>query len=107
MTILRGPKAWHRERPKDETRRASDLTPEEQANVRRALLVLRTRLGGYEALAAALRVNAHTLRYYAKAKGRPSAGVAIRAARLAGASVDDVLAGKWPIAGACPHCGRL
>ena len=94
------------ERPKDETRRASDLTPEEQANVRRALVVLRQRLGSAVALAAALKVNPHTLHWYRQRRGRPTAGVAVRTARLAGVSVEDMLSGKWPVAGACPHCGR-
>ncbi len=106
MTILRGPKTWTKPRPADETRRSSDLTPEEQANVRKAIHVLRRRLVGYKALAKALQVNAATLRAYG-GKLAPSAGVAIRVARLAGVPVDDVLAGRWPVEGACPHCGRV
>jgi hypothetical protein len=106
MAILRGPKTWTRPRPATETRRASDLTPEEQANVRRALAVLRRRLGTYKALGEALRVNLRTLRWYGEQKGKPSAGVALRAARLAGVAVEELLAGRWPVEGACPHCGR-
>lgn len=90
----------------NETRRTSDLTPEEQANVRRALHVLRRRLGSYEALAKAMRANGRTLEQYGS-KAAPSAGIAIRLARLAGVPVDDVLTGAWPVAGACPHCGRI
>ena len=106
MAILRGPKSWHAPRPANETRRASDLTPEEQANVKRALAVLVRRLGSRKALATALRVNPHTLHWYMQRRGRPTAGVAIRAARLAGVAVEELLAGKWPVEGACPHCGR-
>jgi hypothetical protein len=32
--------------------------------------------------------------------------MAIRIARFAGASVDEVLAGKWPAPGTCPKCGH-
>ena len=39
--------------------------------------------------------------------GKPSAGMAIRVARLARVSVFDVLGGVWPPEGACPHCGRV
>ncbi len=107
MAILRERVKWSAPRAANETRRASDLTPEEQGNVKRALAVLRQRLGGNEALAKALAAKTDTIRSYGKARGRPSAGIAIRAARLAGASVDDVLAGRWPVDGACPHCGRV
>ena len=107
MTILRAPKTWTRPQPATETRRASDLTPEEQANVKRALRVLRTRLGSLTALATALRVNPHTLRWYWQKRGKPTAGIALRAARLATVTVEELLAGRWPIEGACPHCGRM
>jgi len=105
-TVLREPKVWRKDRPANETRRASDLTPEEQAATRRALHVLRRRLGGWEALGKALRVNRATLQGYGS-KLAPSAGVALRAARLAGVTVEELLAGRWPVEGACPHCGRV
>jgi hypothetical protein len=96
-----------RPRPANETRRSHDLTPEEQTNVRAALRFLRTRLGSTSKLAAALRANIGTLRAVCLPHGRaPSAAVAIRAARVAGVSVEDVLSGAWPPARACPHCGR-
>lgn len=105
MGILREPQSWRRERPANETRHASDLTPEERANVRRAIHVLRRRHGTYRELAAMLRVRLGTLRAYGSTHW-PSAGVAVRVARLAGVPIDDVLAGRWPVEGACPHCGR-
>ena len=106
MAILRGPKTWTRPRPATETRRASDLTPEEQAATKRALTVLRRRVGTYKALGEALKVNPETLRWYGSRRGRPTAGVALRAARLAGVAVEELVAGRWPVEGACPHCGR-
>ena len=107
MGILYERKSWRKARPPTETRRSSDLTPDEQANVRRALAVLVRRLGSRKALALALRVNPHTLHWYRQRRGRPTAGVAVRAARLAGVAVEELLAGRWPVEGASPHCGRV
>ena len=53
MGILYERKSWRKARPPTETRRSSDLTPDEQANVRRALAVLVRRLGSRKALALA------------------------------------------------------
>ena len=97
---------WRKPRPSNETGRSTDLTPDEHAAVRRALQALRRRLGGWKPLAKALQVNVRTLATQGGAKGRPSAAVAIRAARLADAPVDDLLTGVWPKEGSCPHCGR-
>ena len=105
MAILRERTVWAKERPANVTRRATDLNPEEQAGVRKALQVLRRRLGTWGGLAKALRVKTRTLQSYGT-KRVPSAAVAIRAARLAGIPVEDLLNGKWPVEGACPHCGR-
>jgi hypothetical protein len=41
------------------------------------------------------------------ANGRTvTASVAFRVARLAGVAVDDMLAGRFPAPGTCPHCGH-
>lgn len=37
-------------------------------------------------------------------RGRPSAGLAVRAARLAKVPIDDVIDGRFPKAGCCPYC---
>ncbi len=105
MAILHARTSWAKPRATNETRRSSDLTPEEQIAVRRALRVLRQRLGSYQALAMALRVKKATLEGYGSTRA-PSAAVAIRAARLAGVPAEDLLRGAWPVEGACPHCGR-
>ena len=78
----------------------SDLTSKEQANVRTALRFLRARCGGLKPLAKALRYTRQTLRLPA------SPTLAFRIARLAGVPIDDVLAGKYPPPGTCPHCGH-
>lgn len=67
--------------------------------------MLRRRLGGWEPLAKALRMNNRTLQGHGSDVA-PSAAVAIRAARLAGVTVEELFAGRWPVEGACPHCGR-
>lgn len=106
MTILTKRETWARPRPANETRRATDLTPAEVESVRLALRFLRTRLGGSAKLAAALKVRRALVDKFCGARGRPSAAIAIRAARVAGVTVENVLNGSWPPAGACPHCGR-
>jgi DNA-binding phage protein len=104
--VLTAPMVWRKPRPANRTRRASDLTPEEQDHVKAALRVLRTRLGGTAKLAEALTMNAGTLSWMLSRTGKPSAGTALRAARLAGVSVEELLSGAWPRPGSCPHCGR-
>ena len=97
---------WRKPRPANQTRRSSDLTPEEQANAKRALRLLRVRYGTAAKLAGALSASQATLVGALARAGKPSAGMAVRAARLAGVPIDDVLSGAWPVAGSCPHCGR-
>ena len=105
--ILTAPTSWRKPRAANKTRRSSDLTPEEMARVKVALRVLRVRFGGQAALAKALQANPKTVGAAVTARGRPSAGLALRAARLAGVPLEDLLSGAWPVAGSCPHCGRV
>lgn len=83
----------------------SDLTAEEQANVRVALRFLRARFGVWATVAKALRVNRrHVSRMM---YGRTvTASVAMRTARLCNVPVDDVLSGRFPDKNVCPHCGQ-
>jgi hypothetical protein len=103
-TILTHHKSW-RAAPLARVR-APDLSPEEMANVRAALRFLRTRLGGTKLLAAALGMSATALSIAMSKNRRPSASLAIRAARVARQPVDDLLYGALPSKTACPHCGR-
>jgi hypothetical protein len=84
----------------------SDLTKEEQANVRAALRFLHARCGTWLATAKALHAHVPTLRRVAKDR-TVSPTMAVRVARFAGVGVDDVLTGKFPPPGMCPHCGAL
>lgn len=85
--------------------RKGDLTAQEQSNVRAALRFLRTRSGGYVPLSKAIGMQEKTMQPMAR-RVPPSAGLAVRLARLAGVPVDDVLCGRYPAPGTCPHCGR-
>ena len=87
-------------------RREPDLTDAQVAALKRSLLFLRVTVGGRNKLARALRVHATTLTRVLSDRKRPSAVIALRAAKLAGQPVDHVLDGSWPREGACPHCGR-
>ena len=106
MGILYERKSWRKARPPTETRRSSDLTPEEQANAKAALRFLAKRHGSVRKLAETMGANVRTVRYALERNGHVSAGVALRAARAAAVPLEDVLAGRWPLKGACPHCGR-
>jgi hypothetical protein len=105
MTVLVKREVWRR--PKLlAPGRTPELTDEERENVRTALRFLRVRHGSSRKLAAALGVNFTMLKRTAGPGGRPGAALALRAARLAGISVEDVLSGAWP-GDRCPHCGRV
>ena len=104
MTILTKREVWRRSALM--RRREPDLTDAQVAALKRSLLFLRVTIGGRNKLARALRVHATTLSRVLSDRKRPSAVIALRAAKLAGQPVDRVLDGSWPPAGACPHCGR-
>ncbi len=106
MAVLTEPRRWRRERVARARRSPDILSPEESAAVRRALVFLRTKLGGGPKLAEALGVGEDTLSRACWGKTRPGAGLALRTGKLAGVPVEAVLGGAWPPEGACPHCGR-
>lgn len=82
----------------------SDLSFEEQANVRAALRFVRARSGA-EPLARAL---GFTRKGLGKVfGGKPiSVRVVFRLARLISVPMDDLVSGKFPPAGVCRHCGH-
>lgn len=79
----------------------SDLTAEEQKNVRAAIRFLRIGCGGWMQLSKTLRFTRSTLQ-----KGAITPAVVFRVARFVGVSIDDLLSGRFPPEGTCPHCGR-
>jgi DNA-binding XRE family transcriptional regulator len=106
MAILVSAKSWQKATVRKARLSPDRLSPEEVSNVRRALDFLRSQQGGTEKLATALGVRPKTLAMMFTKTGKPSAGLALRTARLAGQPVEAILAGEWPREGACPHCGR-
>jgi hypothetical protein len=106
MGILREPRVWAKPRPTDKPRQSSDLTPDEQANVKAAIRFLALRFGTFAKLAEAMGAKRGTVLYATSKGSGVSAGIALRAARAAGVPLEDVLGGAWPKVGACPRCGR-
>lgn len=97
-----------RQRPRK--RRTFELTVAEQAHVRRALRVIRERVGSWEALARKLGCTPDTLTKAASVgfgkRYAPSAALALRAAQAVGVPVEAVLSGEWVKDIPCPLCGR-
>ncbi len=91
--------------PSPKMGRMSDFTAEEQGHIRMALRFLRIRCGGWEPLAKALRLKVKSIQPMAR-RQKVSARLALRLARFAGVPVEDMIAGKYPPAGTCPHCGH-
>jgi len=100
---------WKRERRPSSraTVRLDRLTPEEERCVVLALRVLRTNYRTWTALERALKVDANTLERIGRGKSRAVAGLAIRIARLAGCTVEDVLSGQFTKGLVCPTCGQV
>lgn len=97
MAILREANVWKRSRPAKATHQSSDLTPDEQENVRKALRLLFACFGGWVPLATAMGLNAYTVRAATGRARRPiTSGLALRAAKVARVRVESILAGKWP-----------
>lgn len=85
----------------------TDLDLKEQNFVRIALQHFRRRLGGWEPLSEALGFSPVTVEKVANMRGRSvTASMALRVARLAGVTVDDLLMGRF-LPGACPKCGHM
>jgi len=83
------------------------LSPEERFRILAALHYLHSRVGTWLSLARGLRAKRKTLRRV-RAGGyiRRHRNLAQRLASMAGVTVGDLLSGKYPPPGACPHCGR-
>jgi hypothetical protein len=84
-----------------------DFTTEEVASVRAALHFLHLRCGTWKPLAKVLRLKATTLGNVASGHKPVTAVLVVRIAKFAGASVDQVLEGRFPAPGTCPHCGHV
>jgi transcriptional regulator with XRE-family HTH domain len=105
MAILRERRVWKRA-PRPRGDRIDALTPEQRANVRRTMDILRTKHGDWKRVARVMGVSSQALMRALSGTGKPGAGVAVRAARLAGVTVEDVIGGAYAKAWVCPTCGR-
>jgi len=105
MSVLRYKIKWEKHVTEATPARRWNLSPAEQENVRRAIRTLRRQYGEAK-LPALLNANPNTVKHATERRRKPSPLIAIRAARLAGVTVEDVLSGAWPAAGPCPMCGR-
>lgn len=109
MAILRERKVWRKPpTPRPSSAVSLDrISAEEEASVLAALKVLRRRFRSWQGLANVMRMPLKTLERIVSGKNRRvPAALAIRAAKVAGVPVDDVLSGAFPGARACPVCGR-
>jgi len=107
MAILRVAKVWRRPLAKGSKARLDDLDAEQRKNVMAALRAIIAELGDARAVARAIGVNDWTVRRVARGECKPSAGLAVRLAKLAGVSVEDVLSGRLAQERVCPSCGQL
>jgi DNA-binding XRE family transcriptional regulator len=71
-----------------------------------ALRFLRIRVGTWKMLAKALGFELSTMKNVDKGVNPASVNLAFQVSRLAGVPFDDVVTGKYPVKGTCPHCGR-
>jgi hypothetical protein len=81
-----------------------DLSIVEQEHVRNALMLLRTKFETWARLAKLLKFDETTVVKSAHGSRTIMASMALRTARLADVSIDDLLAGRYPARG-CPRCG--
>jgi hypothetical protein len=82
------------------------LTTKEQTNARAALRFLRARCGTWAIVAKALHLGESSVANLAGGHKPVTPEVVFRIARFARVGVDDVLIGKFPEPGTCPHCGH-
>ena len=105
MAVLAERRVWRRE-PRRVVSRVDALEPEQQKNVRGALRALYFRYGTWLALGRAMGVGKNQLRLVMGKRRAPTAGLALRAAKVAGMCVEDVLSGKLSEPERCPMCGK-
>lgn len=107
MAVLAERKVWRREREAKSTARLNRLASNEEENVLAALRLLRARRGSWALVARAMGVTKRQLSAYRNGELRPSAGLAVRVARIASVSVDDVLSGEFATPQRCAACGQF
>ena len=86
---------------------STDLTPEEQKNVRTAIRLLHLKCRNWKVMARALKIEPDSIYRVVTGSRTVTASVAFRVARLAGTSIDDLLSGRFLPAGTCENCGHV
>lgn len=81
-----------------------DLSVDEQKHVRAAIRHIHARLGDWMLVAKTLRYARSTIADMANRSTPVSASVAFRVARFLGASIDDLLTGRFTPPATCPYC---
>ena len=84
----------------------TSLGQTEQKNVLAAVAVLRRRYGTLEALSRALGIPRKTMERILNGERPVPDRWAMVVAGIAGATVDDIIRGRFPAPGACQLCGR-
>jgi hypothetical protein len=105
MVILREREVWKRA-PRPRGDKIETLPPDQRANVRKALDILRAKHGDWKRVARALGVSHKSLHRHLRLHDKPGAGLALRVAALVGVPVEDVLSGAYAKGWVCPTCGR-
>jgi hypothetical protein len=83
-----------------------DFSSTEVGHIRAALNFLHLRCGTWETLGRALRFHGYNLSNMANGHRAVTAKIVVRIAKFAGVGLDDVLGGRFPAEGTCPHCGH-
>jgi hypothetical protein len=83
-----------------------DLTAQQETHVRGALHFLRARCGTWALTGKLLNFKESSLGNIAAGRKPVSAAIVLRIARVAKVGVDDLLGGRFPAPGTCPHCGQ-
>jgi hypothetical protein len=86
-------------------RTCNSLTRDERRHLAVALHNLRRAYGSWDCLAEVMGVEAGALCDAGSPRSKASPGLALRAARAAGMSVEAILGGKISAAGRCETCG--
>ena len=84
----------------------NDLNDKEQRHVRTALRFMRLRVSGWAPLGEALGLKPDTLERIANGRRAVTASIAIRMAKLADVTFDDLIGGRWLSPRVCRHCGH-
>lgn len=85
----------------------TDFSQVEQRHIQDALRYLRRRLGTTNAVAKEIGYTEQAVGYAINGRYPITAKMALRVARLAGVTIDNLVIGKFRRPDACPNCGHI